>query len=54
MSFSSKIVPAILKTLLVGLAGAAILTGCVNEPTEEGRAWSVGTNYGSVSDREWR
>jgi len=41
--------------LLVGLAGVASLTGCVNEPTEDGgRTWSVGTGYGSVSDREWK
>jgi len=49
---------AVLKTLLLLLAGIA-LAGCINSPSEEdGRAWrGVGTGYsspGSVSDREWR
>jgi len=39
------------------LAGA-MLSGCVNEPSQEGRVWGgVGSGYsspGSVSDREWK
>jgi len=58
MSFSSnRFIPAVLVMFLLVLAGA-MLTGCVNEPSQEGRAWGgLGSGYsspGSVSDREWK
>lgn len=47
-----------LAALFLALAGV-MLTGCVSEPSDEGRAWKgIGTGYSSpgsvASDREWR